>query len=109
MKRLHAICEREGLPAVRFHDLRHINASVGLQLGVPDKYMMERNGWSSKETMVYRYEHTFSAEKAATDAAINAYFDGLLKPPAPAAVNGKNGNGNGNETAEPADIKRDSA
>lgn len=109
VKRLHAICEREGLPAVRFHDLRHINASVGLQLGVPDKYMMERNGWSSKETMVYRYEHTFSAEKAATDAAINAYFDGLLKPPAHATVNGKNGNENGNETDKPANTSRDSA
>lgn len=88
LKCLHRICENAGLPSVRLHDLRHINSSVGLKLGVPDKYMMERNGWSTKETMLYRYQHTYAAEKDATDEAINKHFEGLLS--------GKNGNENGN-------------
>lgn len=78
LKCLHRLCEANGLPSVRLHDLRHINASIGLMLGVPDKYMMERGGWAGTETMKYRYEHTYSAEKASADATMNTYFEGLL-------------------------------
>lgn len=80
LKCLHRVCEENNLPSIRLHDLRHINASIGLMLGVPDKYMMERGGWSGAETMKYRYEHTYSSEKASADATMNAYFEGLLKP-----------------------------
>lgn len=79
LKCLHRVCEENGLPPVRLHDLRHINASIGLMLGVSDKYMMERNGWSSKDTMVYRYEHTYAKEKSKADRTMNRYFEGLLK------------------------------
>ena len=78
LKCLHRVCEENGLPPVRLHDLRHINASVGLMLGVPDKYVMERGGWSQKDTMVYRYEHTYSEEKKAADLAFNTYFSDRL-------------------------------
>lgn len=37
-KRLCKLCEENGLPHYRFHDLRHVQASVMLALGVPDKY-----------------------------------------------------------------------
>ena len=39
------------LPGMTFHQLRHLNASVMLQLGVPDKYAMERGGWSTPSVM----------------------------------------------------------
>ena len=78
LKCLHRVCEENNLPPIRFHDLRHINASIGLMLGVPDKYMMERGGWAGTDTMKYRYEHTYSSEKEAADATMNSYFDGLL-------------------------------
>ena len=84
LKCLQRLCKENNLPQVRLHDLRHINASIGLMLGISDKYMMERGGWSAKDTMVYRYQHTYSEEKAAADATMNAYFEGLL--------NGKNTN-----------------
>lgn len=74
LKCLHRVCEENGLPAIRLHDLRHINASVGLLLGVPDKYVMERGGWAQKDTMVYRYEHTYSDEKISADEAYNTFF-----------------------------------
>ena len=47
-------------------------------LGIPDKYMMERGGWSGTETMKYRYMHTYDAKKASADYTINTFFDGLL-------------------------------
>lgn len=78
LKCLHNVCQENGLPPVRLHDLRHINASVGLMLGIPDKYVMERGGWSQKDTMVYRYEHTYSEEKKSADAAFNSYFSERL-------------------------------
>ena len=78
LKCLHRVCAANGLPSVRLHDLRHINASIGLMLGVPDKYMMERGGWSGTDTMKYRYEHTYSEEKANADAKMNTYFESLL-------------------------------
>lgn len=61
-----------------FHDLRHINASIMLALGVPDKYAMERGGWSTPSTLKNVYQHTFSEERAETDQKIDNYMDGLF-------------------------------
>lgn len=58
-----------------FHDLRHLNASIMLALGIPDKYAMERGGWSTTSTLKSVYQHTFSEERAAVDQRIDAYFD----------------------------------
>lgn len=75
LKSLHRVCEDNSLPPVRLHDLRHINASVMLMLNIPDKYAMERGGWSSKDTMTGRYQHTYDAEKISVDNKINNYFE----------------------------------
>jgi integrase len=61
-----------------FHDLRHINASVMLALGVPDKYAMERGGWATNHTLKTVYQHTFSAEREAVDNKIDDYFADIL-------------------------------
>lgn len=63
------------LPGITFHQLRHMNASIMLKLGVPDKYAMERGGWSTPNTMKNVYQHTFSAERQRVDAIIDAYFE----------------------------------
>ena len=62
------------LPGITFHQLRHINASVMLKLNIPEKYAMERGGWSTPNTMKRVYQHTFSSERKRVDAAIDAYF-----------------------------------
>lgn len=72
------LLERKGIPHMSFHDLRHMNASIMLMLGVPDKYAMERGGWSTNSTLKAVYQHTFSAERKAVDRKINDYFNGLL-------------------------------
>lgn len=77
-KKFIRLIEEAGLPRMTFHDLRHLNASVMLALGVPDKYAMERGGWSSPSVMKSVYQHTFSAERQAVDDKINTYFNGVL-------------------------------
>lgn len=67
------------LPQSRFHDLRHANASAMLLLGIPDKYAMERGGWSSLKTMRERYQQTFSPEQKAVADKINSYFLSLVQ------------------------------
>ena len=67
------------LPGLTFHQLRHLNASVMLQLGVPDKYAMERGGWSTPATMKRVYQHTFSDARRAVDASINEYFSATIQ------------------------------
>ena len=62
------------LPGMTFHRLRHMNASVMLALNVPEKYAMERGGWSTPHIMKAVYEHTFSSERQRVDAVIDDYF-----------------------------------
>ncbi len=62
-----------------FHQLRHLNASVMLMLGIPDKYAMERGGWASNGVLKSVYQHTFSAERKQVDERINGFFNNLLR------------------------------
>lgn len=61
-----------------FHDLRHLNASIMLALGVPDKYAMERGGWSTNSTLKAVYQHTFSDERKKVNERINNYFSEVV-------------------------------
>ena len=62
-----------------FHDLRHLSASVMLMLNIPDKYAMERGGWSTNSTLKSVYQHTFSEERKQVDKKIDDYFNGLVE------------------------------
>lgn len=66
------------LPDITFHDLRHLNASVMLALNIPDKYAMERGGWSTDSILKSVYQHTFTAERKAVDDKVDNYFNSLL-------------------------------
>lgn len=70
---------KAGIAGVTFHDLRHVNASTMLKLGVPDKYAMERGGWSTTSTLKRVYQETFSEERKNVDAKIDGYFDNIYK------------------------------
>ncbi|MBR1764438.1 MAG: site-specific integrase [Ruminococcus sp.] len=63
---------------MHFHDLRHLNASVMLQLGIPDKYAMERGGWSTNSTLKKVYQHTFSEKRKLVDKTIDDYFISII-------------------------------
>lgn len=58
-----------------FHALRHYCASVMLQLGVPDKYAMERMGHSTNNMLKQVYQHTFASEQSAITDKMQHYFN----------------------------------
>jgi len=71
------LLEINNIPHITFHDLRSINASVMLMLGIPDKYAMERGGWETDCILKSVYQQTFSAERQEVDRKIDAYFESL--------------------------------
>lgn len=68
------IMRAAGFSDVTFHDLRHVNASTMLKLGIPDKYAMERGGWSTTATLKRVYQETFSEERKKVDQKIDRHF-----------------------------------
>lgn len=65
---------KAGFKGITFHDLRHINASEMLALKVPDKYAMERGGWSTDHILKSVYQATFSEERIRYDTLIDNHF-----------------------------------
>lgn len=78
LRQMRAICEDVGIPFIGLHALRHQNASTMLLLNVPDKYVMERGGWSNTTTPKSVYQHTMEEGRTAADEAINQYFNALV-------------------------------
>lgn len=76
--RLKTILRRNGLPDIRFHDLRHTAASIMLTLNVPDKYAQARGGWATNHTMKAVYQHTMASKRSTVDSAIDSYYSSLL-------------------------------
>lgn len=76
-ERFTTLLEKNGLPHMTFHDLRHLNASVMVSLGVPDKYAMERGGWSTNTVLKNVYQHTFEENRRSVDAVIDEFFSNI--------------------------------
>jgi phage integrase family protein len=47
-------------------------------LGVPDKYAMERGGWSTDSILKSVYQQTFTSERKRVDSVIDDYFNGVI-------------------------------
>ena len=78
-RRLQIILERAGCKKIRFHDLRHTNCSLMSALGVPERYMMARGGWSSPRVMRSVYDHTMRSKQNEVDQKIDRCFYQLMK------------------------------
>lgn len=78
-KRFSKLLEDNHIEHMTFHELRHMNASVMVLLGIPDKYAMERGGWSSPHIMQSVYQHTFSEERTEVDKRIDEYFNAMVE------------------------------
>lgn len=76
--RLKVILKNNGLPDIRFHDLRHTSASVMVLLNIPDKYAQRRGGWSTPNTMRKVYQHTMASKRNSVDTQIDNFFAALL-------------------------------
>ena len=71
------LMEKNGID-MTFHSLRHLNASVMLMLGVPDKYAMERGGWSTDNILKSVYQQTYTSERERVDDMIDKYFQDII-------------------------------
>lgn len=58
-----------------FHALRHYNASIMLQQGVPNKYAMERLGHATDNMLKKVYQHTFEKQHKAIDKEMQDFFE----------------------------------
>ncbi|GAA4351808.1 site-specific integrase [Angustibacter luteus] len=56
-KHFKVLAKRAGLPTIRLHDLRHTNASLALQAGVPLKVVSDRLGHSQTAITADLYTH----------------------------------------------------
>ena len=77
--RFQSLCRKAGVQHYRFHDLRHINASVMLALGVPNKYAQERMGHATDNMLKTVYQHTMSAQQAEVAKKVDDYFSQKLQ------------------------------
>lgn len=75
---LRRMCERHSLHHYRFHDLRHVQASVMLALGVPDKYAMERMGHASTNMLKTVYQHTMKSKSEEVADTVDNFFSSKL-------------------------------
>jgi integrase len=74
-----------GLPNIKFHDLRHSHATLGLSAGVHPKVMQERLGHSQISVTMDTYSHVMPTMQR--DAANS--FDGILTAAVTKAVAGR--------------------
>lgn len=44
-------------------------------MGIPDKYIMERGGWSTSSTLKTVYQHTMRGKNKEINNKINSYFE----------------------------------
>ena len=72
------LVKRIGLPNYTFHSLRHYNASVMLQLNIPDKYAMERTGHATNNMLKTVYQHTFSNEQMLIADRLDEFYSANL-------------------------------
>lgn len=63
----------------RFHDLRHYAASTMHAMGIPDKYIMERGGWSSDRVLKEIYQNVLPDRAKVFTEKVNDYYTEMLK------------------------------
>ena len=70
--------EDAGLPPMRFHDLRHVAASVMAEENIPTAVAQDRGGWKTDETMKRVYTHAFNTGRKEADKKINERFQKIV-------------------------------
>lgn len=94
-KAVNTLCEREGLPLIGAHGLRHSFASLGHFVGVPSEDMQVLGGWSDAGTMKKIYTHIEQAGLLRAQNAMAAFYQNSA-PEVENSVEDVNKNGNEN-------------
>lgn len=77
-QRFQRVLRSNGLQPMRFHDLRHLNASLMADLSIPTPIAQERGGWKTDSTMKRVYTHTFDESRRAADKMIDSVFENAI-------------------------------
>ena len=72
--KFHELLEKNNLPIIRFHDLRHSHASLLVKLGIQPKVISERLGHSNIGITMDLYSHLY--EEA--DREVADEFDKII-------------------------------
>lgn len=94
-KVVNRICEREELPLIGTHGLRHSFASLGHFVGVPSDEMQVLGGWSDAGTMKKIYTHIEQAGLLRAQNAMAAFYQNNAQS---AEKAGTDVNTNGNDS-----------
>jgi len=72
-----AVLDQCGLPEIRFHDLRHTNATLMLRNAIPAKIVSSMLGHSSIGITLDTYSHVITEMQSGATNAMNVIFQGL--------------------------------
>lgn len=72
------LLDKYGLPPTRLHDLRHYNATLMMNLGIPDKVASERLGHKDTAMLKKIYQHSLNSVDRETSEKLNSIFDKSL-------------------------------
>jgi hypothetical protein len=73
--RINTVCERNELPRVGVHGLRHSFASLAYSLGVPELVAMQIGGWSDYGTMRKIYTHIAESQRTKNVDKLRLFFE----------------------------------
>lgn len=74
-QRFQRVLKNNGLQPMRFHDLRHLNASLMADQRIPTPVAQQRGGWKTDSTMKRVYTHAFDESRLAADKVIDNIFE----------------------------------
>ena len=77
-QRFQRVLKQNGLQPMRFHDLRHLNASLMADMRIPDAIMQQRGGWKTDNVMKKVYTHVFNESRLEADEKIDAVFEDAI-------------------------------
>ena len=78
-QRFQKVLEQNGLQKMRFHDLRHVNASIMADKCIPTPVAQERGGWKTDSTMKRVYTHAFEKSRIEADKIIDGVFESIIE------------------------------
>lgn len=71
------LCEKNGIQHYRFHDLRHVFASVSISAGVPTEYIIKDLGHKGDRMLRAVYGHIMEAQRKENSKRREAYYEEL--------------------------------
>lgn len=75
---LKKLLKKHDMPDLHVHDLRHANASLLINAGVPVKFISEHLGHSNTKTTEDIYAHVYSSTAEKVASAIIDALDGVI-------------------------------